>query len=181
MTALSTTSRSVVARLPMSERRTWQQVDPPADQHAFTQGALALSYPLPAGLTADPRPTALVVVRHGARISPRASGPEAWAATFVQAVVEVIASDRPLTQLMRWTSRTVYSEIARRQQYVARHRAAPGVRPCRQQVATVRVSRPTTSAAEVAARVMFGARSRAVAARLDLVDERWLCTAISFG
>jgi hypothetical protein len=29
--------------------------------------------------------------------------------------------------------------------------------------------------------VTFGARSRAVAARLDYVNGRWLCTAISFG
>jgi hypothetical protein len=172
-------ANQAVQRVPLARRYARRAVDTPADRTAYTQGALALSYPLIADLEADPRSTALVVVPHGSRPDP-GSGAEAWSATFVQAVVEVIACDRPLTQLVRWTSRTVYADIARRRELVARHRLGL-VRASRQQVATVRVCRPTSAALEIAARVTFGGRSRAVAVRLDYVKERWLCTAIRFG
>ena len=177
---LSLSRPTSVLPLPLPGRRAWLPVDSLRGRAEYTQGALALSYPLPEGLTADPQTTALVVVAHGAR-NGSGGGTEAWAATFIQAVIEVIASDRPVTQLVRWTSRPVYIEIAQRQRHVARHRSATGVRSNRQQVATVRVCRPLEGCAEVAARVTFGPRSRAVAARLDYVNDRWVCTAISFG
>lgn len=171
--------------LPLPTRRAWLPIDSLDRSRAdggggYTQGALALSYPLPGGVTAAPQTTALVVVPHGTPTSPDGEM-ETWAATFIQAVVEVIASDRPLTQLIRWTNRRVYAEIAERQRQVARHRGATGVRSARHHVATVRVCRPFTGCAEVAARVTFGPRSRAVAARLDYIHGRWLCTAIRFG
>jgi len=169
-----------VQPLPLRNRRAWLPIDSLADRGSYTQGSLALSYPLPGGVTADPRTTALVVVPHGTQAHDGA-GMEAWAASFIQAVVEVIAGDRPVTQLVRWTSRGVYAEITQRQRRVARHRSAAGMRTSRQHVATVRVCRPAAGCAEVAARVTFGPRSRAVAARLDYVHGRWLCTAIRFG
>lgn len=170
----------VVQRLPLAKHRTWQPVDSLAEAASYTQGALALRYPPPAGVDTDQRSTALIIVPHDTRPAGRPSL-QAWAVTFVQAVVEVIASDRPLTQLVRWTSRPVYADIARRQQAVARHRTAAGLRPSRHHVATIRVCQPTSRSAEVAARITFGARSRAVAARLDFENDRWLCTAICFG
>jgi hypothetical protein len=105
---------------------------------------------------------------------------EVWAARFLQAVVEVLASDRPLTQLIRWTDPAVYAEIARRRQLLAT-RAARTSRSGRAHVATVHICHPTVETAEVSARVTTGRRSRAIAARLDLRRERWLCTAIQFG
>lgn len=147
----------------------------------YTQGALALTYPLPSGLDSEPRSVALTVVQPGV-VAPARSQPgsEAWAARFLQAVVEVLSSDRPLTQLARWTDPTVYAEIARRRQRVPPSK--PGTsRAGRAQVVTVHICHPTSDSAEVAARVTMGGRSRAIAARLDLQRERWLCTAISFG
>ncbi|MGI8701838.1 MAG: Rv3235 family protein [Nocardioidaceae bacterium] len=173
-------SPSLVRPLPVPNRRTWRPADGLAEPGGYTQGALALCYPLPAGLPTDPCPTGLVVVPHGARPGP-AQGSDAWAATFVQAVVEVVACDRPVTQLVRWTTREVYAEILRRQQNVARHRRDTGVRSLRQHVATVRLCQPWPECAEIAARVTFGSRSRALAARLDRLHGRWLCTAIQFG
>lgn len=172
---------AVVLPLPLASRRLWRSADAlHKDGGPCNQGSLALSYPLPAGLESDPRPTSLVVVSHGdAREA--GQGIDAWAATFLQAVIEVIASDRPATQLVRWTSRRVYAEVTQRQQYVARHRTGTSVRSSRQHVATLRVSQPTPRSAEVAARVTFGPRSRAVAARLDWVNGRWLCTTLHFG
>jgi Family of unknown function (DUF6459) len=168
------------AVIPLPSRRAWLPVDTLAARAEHTQGSLALSYSLPAGLSAHPRTTALVLLPHG---TPKGctAGMEVWAATFIQAVVEVIASDRPLAQMVRWTSRRVYADIAQRQRWVARHRGSSGVRSKRHQVATVRVCQPFAGCAEVAARVVFGRRSRAVAARLDMVNDRWVCTAITFG
>jgi hypothetical protein len=166
--------------MPLPVRRTWLPADGLESSPGYTQGALALTYPMTHGTSADPRTTALVVVPHGGGYGSTA-GMEAWAATFMQAIVEVIASDRPVTQLVRWTSRRVYAEIVQRQRRVARHRSAATTRSSRQHVATVRVCRPAEGCAEVAARVTFGARSRAIAARLEYVRDRWMCTAIDFG
>lgn len=170
----------LVRPLSSGSRRTWRPADALGETSGYLQGALALSYPLPAGMDTDPCPTALVVVPGHPR-SRSAESTDAWAATFVQAVVEVIACDRPVTQLVRWTSREVYGEILRRQQAVARHRSSTAVRSSRSQVATVRLCRPAPACAEVAARITFGGRSRALAARLDRQHDRWLCTAIEFG
>ena len=172
--------RPALRPVPLPARRTWLPADSLTGPAQYTQGALALSYPLTHQTASDPQTTALVVVPHGARHG-SSGGIEAWAATFIQAIVEVIASDRPVTQLVRWTSRRVYLEISRRQRLVAQHRGATGVRSSRQHVATVRVCRPAEGCAEVAARVVFGPRSRAVAARLDYIKGRWICTAILLG
>lgn len=145
-----------------------------------TQGALALSYPLSSGVDAEPQSGALTLVDAAER-GGDVPDPQAWAARFVQAVIEVVSSDRPLTQLVRWTSPRVYTEIARRQQRVAAHRAPTAVASRRQHVATVHISHPTADSAEVAARVSFSGRSRAIAARLDYRRGRWQCTAICFG
>ena len=109
--------------------------------------------------------------------------PEAWAGRFLQAVVEVVSSERPLTQLARWTDPAVFQDISQRRLSVAaaqRARAQPP-RTGRQQVATVHLCRPSLLVAEVSARVTAGARSRAIAARLEFHRERWLCTALDFG
>lgn len=105
-----------------------------------------------------------------------------WSATFAQAVVEVLGGDRPLPQLVRWTTSRVYAELGRRVRILSRtvvptqrHRA---IRP---QVRSVRVCRPTAEVAEVSVHVRHGQRSRALAARLELVEGRWQCTALELG
>jgi hypothetical protein len=139
-----------------------------------------LTFPLASGLDAEPDSAALsVVCDAGTQVI--APDPQVWVARFLQAVVEVVASERPLTQLARWTDPQVFAEIAWRRQRVADSRAGTRSRSGRQVVATVHISRPQRAVAEVAARVTTGGRSRAVAARLDYERERWLCTAIQFG
>lgn len=161
-------------------RRAWRPADSLPDAPQYSQGALALSYPLPGGIPARPRSDALLLLTPRSR-GDGAGGTESWAALFVQAALEVIACDRPLSQLVRWTSREVYADIARRRHLVARHRGSTGLRPSRQQVATVHVCEPDEGCAEVAARVMLGSRSRAIAARFEYLRGRWVCTAIRFG
>ena len=82
-------------------------------------------------------------------------------------MIEAVSSDRPLTQLARWTDPDVYLDLGRRRDQVARHRSPARLRMTRQQVASVHVWQPSSRTAEVAARVAMGRRSRAIAARLQ--------------
>jgi hypothetical protein len=151
----------------------------PSPPAMYTQGALALTYPLPSGLDSVPHSRALTVVTAVADDEPVRSA-DIWAARFVQAVLEVLTGDRPLSQLIRWTDEDVYTELGRRLVVVQGRRRGVPPRSGRQQVATVHVCHVSAARAEVAARVTNGRRSRAVAARLDLHRGRWVCTAIQF-
>lgn len=177
---------SPLITLPVPLARHWPQSGAPATVSAhrvYAQGSLALSYPLPGGLDVVPRSQARIVVRAAVVDAvPCRPDPQAWASRFLQAVVEVISSDRPLTQLVRWTSPRVYDDIQQRQQRALRHRGQLGnPRQSRHQVATVHVCQLGPEVAEVAARVTIGPRSRAMAARLDFERDRWTCTALTFG
>ncbi len=165
--------------LPLGRRGSWPargiaEQDPIAP---YVQGSLALNYPLPSGLDAVPRCRALPAGPDDG-LPPTAEG---WARRFLQAVVEVVGCDRPVTQLARWTNQSVYAEIAHRQRLTAARRADATSRSTRHQVVTVHVHQSQPQVAEVAARVSYRGRSRAIAARLDLRQGRWLCTAICFG
>lgn len=106
----------------------------------------------------------------------------AWAARFAQGVVEVLGGDRPLPQLVRWTSRTVYQDLDRRLSILARTSVAERrLRTIRPQVCSVHVCHPTPEAAEVSVHVRHGRRSRAIAARLELEQGHWRCTALQLG
>jgi hypothetical protein len=145
----------------------------------YVQGALALTYQMPSGVDAVPR--ANVDDADEAVVSPASiPDPQPWAGRFVQAVVEVIAQQRPISQLARWTAPDVYAELT------DLHRAAIAQpretgRRARQTVVSVRVFQVAVDSAEVAARVVEGPRSRAIAARLDFRRGRWTCTALSLG
>ncbi len=110
---------------------------------------------------------------------------EQWAHRYAQAVVEIVAGDRPASQLVRWTAPSVYADLARRAQLVARaggHQPGLGrsgqvVRP---QVQGVRSCFVTDTHVEASIHVRHGERSRAVAARFELVGGRWVCTALEF-
>ena len=101
---------------------------------------------------------------------------EAFAHRFASAVVEVMGGDRGPSQLLRWTTERVYGELQRR--------AAPGdrrVRRLRSQVRSVHVFCPSAQAAEISVHVRHGERSRAIAARIELLSGRWCCTVLEFG
>jgi hypothetical protein len=105
----------------------------------------------------------------------------AWAARFAQAVVEAAGGDRPMSQLLRWTSPTVYAELEQRLRVLTQASALHRRRTVRPQVRSVHVCRPTPASAEVSVHVRYGERSRALAARLDHRGGRWLCTALAIG
>jgi hypothetical protein len=109
---------------------------------------------------------------------------QVWAARFAQAVVEVVAGERPLSQLLRLTSTGVYAELDRRLRVLGRAvpaTAAQRARRIRPQVRSVHVCRPGPAVAEVSVHVGHGHRSRAIAARLEHREGRWVCVALQLG
>ena len=102
----------------------------------------------------------------------------AWAARLAQAVVEAVGGQRPVSQLVRWTSPTVYRDLERRVQLV--RRASEGIRTIRPQVRSVHICRPTPTCAEVSVHVRHAARSRALAMRMERRGDRWQCTVLQF-
>jgi hypothetical protein len=109
---------------------------------------------------------------------------EQWSHRYAQAAVEIVGGDRPVSQLLRWTAGDVYDDLARRAQLVARaagrragHDRIQSVRP---QVLGVRTCFVADDVAEVSAHVRYGQRSRALAIRFELRDDKWICVALEF-
>jgi hypothetical protein len=158
---------------------------PPAPV-ASVQGTLALDlqprHDPPAAVTgaAGSRPWADVISIE----TPRRHGLEQWACRYTQAAVEIVGGDRPVTQLLRWSSREVYLDLERRAQLVARagrHQPGQGrVQPVRPKVLGVHLCFVARDKVEVSAHVRYGARSRAIAARFEERRQRWCCTALEF-
>jgi hypothetical protein len=142
---------------------------------AITQGTLALD--LQPRL--EPPPLAVTPIgRH------RRHSIEEWVRRFAQAAVEIVGGDRPPSQLLRWTSRTVYADLERRALLVARAGGhVPGaarVQPVTPRVRSIHTSFLTPEVVEASVHATYGPRSRAVAARFELRKNRWVCTALEF-
>ena len=140
---------------------------------ASVQGTLALDYETRVRSTGTPE----LRVLPGARAEL-----EAFAHQFANAVVEVVGGDRGPSQLLRWTTEPVHADLQRRCALLAR--TTPGdrrVRRLRSQVRSVHVFCPSAEAAEVSVHVRHGERSRAIAARIELIEGRWCCTVLEFG
>jgi hypothetical protein len=153
------------------------------------QGTLALAFVLPSGVPAAPvaPPELRLVPRPAAQddadefdFGPQPTGTAAlpplrrWSGQFTQAVVEVLAGDRPLSQLVRWTTSGVFDDLA------GRIDASP-TEPARGVVRSLHVSEPADGVAEIAASVRRGQRCTALAIRLEGLDGRWQCTALEVG
>jgi len=106
----------------------------------------------------------------------------ARAARFSMAVVEVVAGDRPVTQLLRWVTAGVYDEVAALAGTVGRTTDADvRARTDRARLLSVHVYRLSDDVAEVCGHVRQGRRSRALALRLEHRRDRWVCTALQLG
>jgi len=160
-------------------------------QGNLVQGTLALSFELPSGRPAAPPPALRLVDGSSAADEETDAGEfgpqpttsaalpaaRAWAGRVVQAIVEVLGGARPVGQLVRWTSAEVYDEIAA----LVVPGTGPEYGPPRAVVRSVHVAEPSDGVAEVCALVRRGARSTAVALRLEGRDGRWQCTALELG
>lgn len=139
----------------------------------LVDGSLALSSPQVA--SAPRRP-------HLSLVPPHEPGLEQRAATFVRALLEVSSGTRPLAQLARVLTPAVYEEMQQRVAILARARTREPRQVPANRLASIRVTHPRVGAAEVAARIAQGDRSRALAARLvhdvDRRDPTWVCTAL---
>ncbi|GAA1145845.1 hypothetical protein GCM10009630_50520 [Kribbella jejuensis] len=102
-----------------------------------------------------------------------------WGGRLAQAVSEVLVGDRPISQLVRFTDDQVFLELNRRVRLLGLNSTA-GTRGAKEKstVRSVRVFMPQPAIAEVAAHVRHGQRSRAVALRLEIRRNRWICTAL---
>lgn len=179
-------SRPQPARRPPAPRDTLAtvtQLCPPGDHRetvaiATVQGTLALDLER---VPHEPAvPELRVVPGDGSHLHGEV---QVWAARFAQATVEVLGGDRPVSQLVRWTTSRVYADLERRVRILGRSAppAPARVRSVRPQVRSVHVFAPTPTAAEVSVHVRHGHRSRALAARLEHRDDRWLCVALQLG
>jgi hypothetical protein len=150
---------------------------------ATTQGTLALAL-LPRSDPPDPAGDAYA----GATVVPidrrQQAVIEEWTRRFVQAAVEIVGGDRPMSQLLRWTLPDVYDDLRRRTMLVARAGGhQPGlarVQPVRPRVLSVHTCFIRADAVEAAAHVKYGERSRALAARFERIEQRWVCAALDF-
>lgn len=149
-----------------------------------TQGTLALAllprHAPPELAAPGPRPGATVVpidrrLRHTIT---------EWTHRFAQAALEIVGGDRPSSQLLRWTSPEVYTDLRRRAQLVARAGGhQPGlarVQTVRPVVQSVHCCFVTDDIVECGVHVRHGERSRAVAIRFERTGQRWICTALDF-
>ena len=178
---------------PTVTRLTPVEPTPFPEQGTMVQGTLALDVGCPppaAPETPELTTTGLPRVEQVSDAEVRA-----WAARLAQAVVECLAGRRPVSQLVRWTAPDVYRDLDRRVRLVRGATAgSPSVRPqvptqvrskvpsqLRPQVRSVHICRPSAEAAEVSVHVRHGARSRAIAMRMERRGERWLCTVLEFG
>ena len=109
---------------------------------------------------------------------------EQHAARIGAAVVEIVGGDRPVSQLLRWTTPEVYQDLARRAHLVARsvgrRPGTGGLQAVRPQLVAAHTSFISQSSAEVSLHVRYGERSRAVAARFELIQGRWQVCALEF-
>lgn len=114
---------------------------------------------------------------------------EQWSRRFAQAAVEIVGGDRPVTQLLRWTSPAVFADLERRACLVARaggHRPGVGrVQPVSPKVLSVHSCFVSGTVVETSIHVRYGERSRALAARFEEQTPkngptRWVCTALDF-
>jgi len=163
---------------------TWRQAAPlPATSAQPRLDLVEPSAPEPTVPAVSGTRVAVLKTRWLARPRPDLPDAAGWSALLAPAVVQVLLSQRPIAQLNRWLADDVLAEVSRlqRRRRGAGHRAIIPV-----VLRSVRVQHPAPEAAEVAAHLMIGTRSAAVALRLEATAAgpaggRWLCTVLDFG
>ena len=136
------------------------------------QDALALDFfpPDPEGAEFDRQPT---------RRS-QLDDPRPFVAKMAQAIIEVVAGQRPAPQLIRHTTPPIYSVLARRSLVSTRRQSAGDGRRLAV-VRRIRICEPADGIVEACAVVVSHGRVRALALRLEGLDGRWMITQLTIG
>ncbi len=162
----------------------------PAIALASVQGSLALELEprVDPPLTLVRQPTMPGIA--GPDVVPVASATrrelERWARRYGQAVAEIATGDRPAAQVIRWSTPRVYDDLVRRALLVARANNRPASIGRQRRVVSrpvlrgVHISFVAGHVVEASFVVKYGERSRAIAARFEVLDDRWQCSALEF-
>ncbi len=100
---------------------------------------------------------------------------------LTRCVIEILGGARDLEQISRWVTADVYQHLLKRVVLSARARRAKNQTAARPAFAVVSttVTAPTDGVVEAVVIVRGRARTRAVAIRLEGLDNRWRATAIN--
>lgn len=100
---------------------------------------------------------------------------------LTRCVVEILAGARELEQIARWVSDDVYRHLLKRVVISSRARQAKGQNPTRPSfmIGSTTICQPRDGVVEAVVIVRGRARVRAVALRLEGLDNRWRATAIN--
>ncbi|MGO4536349.1 Rv3235 family protein [Leifsonia sp. 2MCAF36] len=137
--------------------------------------------PWPTDVTVDPAPTD----RDADDVAPIAESgnpdPATLCSNLARCVIEILAGARPLDQIGRWVSDSVYVHLLRRTMLAVRTRAVSTEDPLRPRmtIGDPRLAFPSEGVVEAVVLVHQPARSRAVAIRLERHRARWRATAIN--
>lgn len=158
-------SASVPTYPPIAKQRHLRVVEQPE---------LELEWQMPSGVDAEPHIPPILQLIDGGDKAPELPDAAVWTSRLTSALVEVLAGERPASQLSRWLARDVFTEVSRHAQTVKPRRTA-----ARRKIGTVRVCRVAPGIVETSAVVIGTKRARAVALRLEVVRGRWLATSLS--
>jgi hypothetical protein len=92
--------------------------------------------------------------------------PERWTLAYVVSVIEILLGRRQLRQIARMTHRYTFNSIASQ---VGKLKVQPKIKK-------IHRSYPIAGVIEVVVTLVFPERVRALIARFEGVDGRWLCT-----
>jgi hypothetical protein len=150
---------------------------------APTQGTLALALPNIFDTDATDDRRALPTAPPPTVDSPVGALPEpnAWAATFVQAAMEVAAGLRSPGQLIRWTTPEVHALLVQRAALTGRGRPVRVGFEAKPRLRALLSCTPRPGACEVSAVIAESERVRAVAFRLEGLHGRWRVTELQIG
>ncbi len=148
----------VIATPSPAQARLWEDADDPVTE-------------TPA---AEPSPDDSVTFDPVRTPRPSLPPPMPHAATMVRAILEVLAGDRSIRQLARCSTPEVYDEL----EVLVSPRTA---RPWAGSLRRLLLCEPVPGVAEVTAIVAQGARTVAMALRLEGMDGRWQLTALQLG
>ena len=131
--------------------------------------------PLPSEVS-GPSKLFLVPTTHGENFdpdfSPMPTSPEElpdgdrWTQAYIISAIEILAGRRPAIQISRNTHRFIYNNLAKRAGSLSE---LPKIRK-------IHRSQPIEGVIELTTTLVFKNRVRALVARFEGVDKKWLCT-----